>query len=401
YGFDLAAEIPVRAQVFRVGADEQILVLLIHHIAGDGWSWAPLIRDLATAYRARCEGRVPDWLPLPVQYADYTLWQRDWLGDLDDPDSEINTQLEYWGHALAGLPDRLELPTDRPYPPVADHRGDTVGFEWSPRLQQRLQQLAREHDATMFMVVQAGLAVLLSRLSGQDDVAVGYPIAGRSDSALNDLVGFFVNTLVLRTDLSGDPTFTQILTQVKDRCLQAYTHQDLPFEVLVDRLAPTRSLSHHPLFQVMLTWQNDTGFGYNGTDTTARDLTGMTINPVNVETGTARFDLAWTLTEQADLDGDPAGIVGALGYRTALFDRASIEALVTQLERVLTAVTEDPDTRVGSVELLGEAERTELAVWGGRGAVTEPSSAVSVPELFAVQVARTPDAVAVVFEDRS
>ncbi|WP_232852610.1 non-ribosomal peptide synthetase [Nocardia acididurans] len=400
YEFDLAAEIPVRATVFDVGADHRVLVLLVHHIAGDGWSWAPLIRDVATAYRARCEGRVPDWSPLAVQYADYTLWQREWLGDLDETDSAITTQLDYWRHALAGLPDRLELPTDRSYPTVADPRGGTVSFEWSPRFQQRLLQLSREHDATVFMVVQASLAVMLSKLSGQDDVAVGYPIAGRTDETLNDLVGFFVNTLVLRTDLAGDPTFTQVLDGVKERCMQAYTHQDVPFEVVVDRLAPTRSLSHHPLFQVMLTWQNNTTTG-NGIDTATGHFTEVDIAPITVATGTARFDLTWTLTEHVDPDGRPAGITGTLGYRSALYDRRTIESLVTRFERVLTAITDNPDTRVSSIDLLDDTERRQLAAWGNHDTIATPKPGASVPELFAGQVRVRPDAPAMVFNDRS
>ncbi len=225
--------------------------------------FAPLVRDLSVAYAGRCARAAPDWEPLAVQYVDYTLWQREQLGDLDDSDSPIAAQLTYWEDALAGLPERIALPTDRPYPPVADQRGSTVAVDWPAELQQRVCAVAGDHGATNFMVMQASLAVLLSKMSASSDVAVGFPIAGRSDRALEELVGFFVNNLVLRVDLAGDPTVAEVLAQVRARSLAAFDHQDVPFEVLVERLNPTRSLTHHPLVQVALAWQNlpwqDTG----------------------------------------------------------------------------------------------------------------------------------------------
>ena len=254
--FDLATEIPLRARLFRVTDDEHVLVGVVHHIAADGWSITPLVSDLGVAYASRCAGQAPQWAPLAVQYVDYTLWQREQFGDLDDSESLIAAQLAYWQDALAGMPERLQLPTDRPYPPVADQRGASVAVDWPAELQQRVREVAREHNATSFMVMQAALAVLLSRLSASSDVAVGFPIAGRNDPALDELVGFFVNTLVLRVDLAGDPTVAELLGQVRRRSLAAYEHQDVPFEVLVERLNPTRSLTHHPLVQVALAWQN-------------------------------------------------------------------------------------------------------------------------------------------------
>ena len=246
----------MRARLFRVADDEHVLVAVVHHIAADGWSITPLVADLGVAYASRCAGRPPGWAPLAVQYVDYTLWQRAQFGDLADSHSPIAAQLGFWEEALAGMPERLQLPTDRPYPPVADQRGARVAVDWPAQLQQRVRAVAGEHNATSFMVVQAALAVLLAKLSASPEVAVGFPIAGRRDPALDELVGFFVNTLVLRVEVAGDPSVAELLAQVRGRSLAAYEHQDVPFEVLVERLNPTRSLTHHPLVQVVLAWQN-------------------------------------------------------------------------------------------------------------------------------------------------
>ena len=232
YTFDLRTEIPLRATLFRVNDDEHVLVGVVHHIAADGLSVAPLVRDLSVAYVDRCAGRAPGWAPLPVQYVDYTLWQRAQFGDVDDSDSRLGRQLDYWRHALAGLPERLQLPTDRPYPAVADSRGAKVVVDWPAEMQYRVRELAREHNATSFMVMQTALAVLLSKVSSSVDVAVGFPIAGRRDPALDELVGFFVNTLVLRVDLDGVSSVSESLAQVRQRGLAAYEHQDVPFELV-------------------------------------------------------------------------------------------------------------------------------------------------------------------------
>jgi SAM-dependent methyltransferase/acyl carrier protein len=210
HSFDLAAEIPLRARLFCLTEEEHVLVAAVHHIAADGWSITPLVRDLGAAYASRCAGHAPDWAPLPVQYVDYTLWQREVLGDFDDSDSLISAQLAYWEQALAGMPERLHLPTDRPYPPVADYRGASVAVDWPAQLQRQVAQVAREHRASSFMVIQVALAVLLSKLSATSDVAVGFPVAGRRDPALDELVGFFVNTLVLRVDMAGNPNFAEL-----------------------------------------------------------------------------------------------------------------------------------------------------------------------------------------------
>ena len=372
-----------------------MLVAVVHHIAADGWSVTPLVRDLGVAYAARCAGQAPGWAPLAVQYVDYTLWQRSQLGDLADSASPIAAQLSYWEQALAGMPERLVLPTDRPYPLVADYRGASVALAWPAQLQQQVARVARAHNATSFMVLQAALAVLLAKLSASSEVAVGFPIAGRRDPALDELVGFFVNTLVLRVDLAGDPSVGEVLGQVRTRSLAAYEHQDVPFEVLVDRLNPTRSLTHHPLVQVMLAWQNLPG---QDTDPAAGLALGdLQVTALPADTHTARMDLVFSLAERWSEAGEPAGIGGVVEFRTDVFDAASIEVLIQRWQRVLEAVTVDPARRLSSIDVLDAGEHARLDQIGNRAVLTEPASTpVSVPVVFAAQAARTPEAVAVV-----
>ena len=394
FTFDLASEIPLRATLFRIAEDEHVLVAVVHHIAADGLSVTPLVRDLSVAYASRCAGQAPQWARLPVQYVDYTLWQRAQFGELQDPHSRIGGQLAYWEDALAGMPERVGLPTDRPYPPVADQRGARLEVTWPAELQARMREVAREHNATSFMVIQAALAVLLSKLSSSSDVAVGFPIAGRRDPALDDLVGFFVNTLVLRADLAGDPTVAELLAQVRQRSVAAFEHQDVPFEVLVERLNPTRSLTHHPLVQVMLAWQNN--------EAGKLSLGDVQVTPLPVETRTARTDLTFSLAERFTEAGEPAGISGEVEFRTDVFDAASIEALIERLERVLVALTADPTRRLSSMDVLDAGEHAHLDGWGNRAVLTQPAAAsVSIPAVFAAQVARAPEAVALTFEGRS
>ena len=260
-----------------------------------------------------------------MQYVDYTLWQREQLGELADSGSPIAAQLAYWEEALAGLPEGLDLPTDRPYPPVADQRGATVEVDWPADLQRQVARVAREHNATSFMVVQAALAVLLSKVSASSDVAVGFPIAGRRDPALDDLVGFFVNTLVLRVDLAGDPRSPNCWHRCGQRSFAAFEHQDVPFEVLVERLNPTRSLTHHPLVQVMLGWQN---LPLQSAPAGGLVLGDLHVTPLPVDMQTARMDLAFSLSERWTEAGEAAGIGGIVEFRTDVFDAASVEVLV-------------------------------------------------------------------------
>ena len=278
---------------------------------------------------------------------------------------------------------------------MADYRGASVAVNWPAELQQRVRGVAGEHNATSFMVMQAALAVLLAKLSASPEVAVGIPIAGRRDPALDELVGFFVNTLVLRVEVAGDPTVAELLAQVRGRSLAAYEHQDVPFEVLVDRLNPTRSLTHHPLVQVMLGWQNLPG---QGSDPAAGLALGdVRVTPMPADTRTARMDLVFSLAERWSEAGEPAGIGGTVEFRTDVFDAASIEALIERLERVLVAITADPTRRLSSIDLLDGGEHARLDEIGNRAVLTAPApTRVSIPALFAAQVARAPEAVALV-----
>ena len=331
--------------------------------------------------------------------SDYTLWQQDWLGVESDPDSVIAAQVGYWEQALAGLPERLELPTDRPYPPVADYRGASVAVEWPAELQQQVARVAREHNATSSMVVQAALAVLLSKLSASSDVAVGFASAGRGDPALDELVGFFVNTLVLRVDVAGDPTVAELLGQVRQRSLAAFEHQDVPFEVLVERLNPTRSLTHHPLVQVMLTWQNLPW--RTGDPAAGLALGDVLATPLAADTQTARMDLVFSLAERFDGVGEPAGIGGMVEFRTDVYDAASVEVLIGRLQQVLEALTADPSRSLSSVELLDAGERARLDGFGHRAVLASFGDRGVDSGGVRVAVARAPEAVALSFEGRS
>ena len=390
YPFDLSVQVPLRATVLVVGPDEHVLVVVVHHIACDGWSMPVLGRDLSVAYAARCAGTVPGWAPLPVQYADYTLWQRELLGEPDDPDSVLARQVGYWREVLAGVPQPLRLPTDRPRPAVATQQGASVAVTVPAGLHIQLIALARRQGVTMFMLLQTALAVLLSRMGAGTDIPIGSPVAGRSDEALDELVGFFVNTLVLRTDLSGDPSFEQVLGRVRQAGLDAFEHQDVPFEQLVQQLAPTRSLAYHPLFQVMLTVQN--------TPAAVLELPGLHAEDYPTRQRAAKFDLGFELTERHDPHGQPAGLHGRIAYATDLFDGDTVEGVARRFVRVLEQVVADPARPVGRVEILDGGERHRVLVeWNGRAGRVPVGT---VLELFAAQVVRGPDAVAVVFEGR-
>ena len=388
--FDLAEEPPLRTTLFRTGPEQHVLLLCFHHIACDGWSIAPLFDDLACAYTARSQGRAPQWTALPVQYADYALWQNELLGSEDDPDSAISEQIAYWRSNLAGLPTRLDLPADRTRGELPGHQGDRVPFTVSPQTHRRLADLAASTHSTLFMVFQAAVATLLTRLGAGTDIPLGAPVAGRTDEALDRLVGFFVNTLIVRADTSGDPSFRALLARVREAGLSGYAHQDVPFDRLVEALNPNRDAPGRSLFQVMLT--------LTAGPAAAVDLPGLRAVPYELDEQVAKFDLLFSLDEAAALDSSAAGIDGALVYATDLFDRGTAGQFVARLIRILDAVAADPDAGIGSVDVLSPRERGRLL--GDWGVGPGPAVSDTLPGLFAAHVARSPEAVAVEGPDR-
>jgi amino acid adenylation domain-containing protein len=388
HAFDVTTEAaPLRVTLFTVAPDEHALLVVVHHIAADGWSLAPMLRDLAVAYQARRDWRAPDWEPLPVQYADYTLWQLDLLGDASDPASIAAGQLAYWRQQLAGAPECLPLPTDRPRPPFPSYRGAAVPFTLDAELHGRLADLARRNGATMFMVFQAALATLLTRWGTGTDIPIGSPLAGRTDAALDDLVGFFVNTVVLRTDTSGNPTFRQLLHRVRETDLAAYDNQDIPFERVVEHLNPPRSLSWNPLFQVMLALQN--------TPRAAGLFPGLSVEMEAVDLVTAKVDLIIEASEDADDAGRPAGVHGQVQYAVDLFDPATARALADGLVRVLQEVSERPNAPVSRVEVIPADQQRALLARGAGPVVAEDLAGPD--ELLARQAAAAGGQTALVY----
>lgn len=344
--FELATDLPIRATLLRAGPEEHVLLILIHHIATDDWSSTPLTRQLSEAYTARLSGAAPVWEPLPVQYVDYTLWQWEVLGDENDPNSELAAHLAYWTEELAGAPEVLALPADRSRPPVASGRGGRVPFAWGEETQARLAALTRETGTTVFMALQAAVAALLTRLGAGTDIPVGAAFSGRTEEALDDLIGFFTNTLVLRTDTSGTPSMRELLLRTRETNLSAHAHQDCPFDRLVDALHPARSLSHHPLFQVMLAHQNA---GENDLS-----LPGLSVGVEEVDTGVAKFDLAFVCAEAGGT------LRGSLHYSADLFDASSAALIAERLVRLVGAAAAAPDRPVSSLDLLSAEERIRL-----------------------------------------
>ncbi|MEU0499432.1 amino acid adenylation domain-containing protein, partial [Nocardia sp. NPDC005998] len=398
-GFDVTAEVPVRAKLFRLEApmdgslpDTHVLVFVVHHISGDGWSVRPLARDVMVAYAARNRGESPAWAPLPVQYADFALWQRETLGSEDDPASLIAKQVAYWSESLAGLPDQLDLPSDRSRPAIASNRGDVYEFGIDAQLLTELNALARAQGASLFMVVHAAFAALLARLSGTDDIAIGTAVAGRGEAVLDDAIGMFVNTLVLRTAVDAGASFTELVARARETDLAAFGHADLPFERLVDILNPARSQARHPLFQVMLSFQN--------TGEAAFELPGLEVAGVPLDVVTAKFDLHLNLADRIDAAGNADGMTAEFAYATDMFDARTIAGVAQRLVRLLRAVVADPAAAVGDVDLLDAAERTKvLDTWNDTAHVVDAE--LTLVSMFQAQAARSPKATALTFEGTS
>ncbi|GAB7184178.1 amino acid adenylation domain-containing protein [Kitasatospora sp. Ki12] len=386
--FRLTTEPALRARLFRLAPDEHVLLLVVHHVACDGWSLEPLLDDLAEAYAARRTGSAPAWPPLPVQYADFTLWQRELLGAEDDPASRLTQQTEYWRQALAGVPDQLALPFDRPRSGTVSLRGGEVAVEVGPTLHAALAAVARAHDCTVFMALQAAVGVVLSRSGAGPDIPLGTATSGRADGVLDGLVGFFASTLVLRTDLSGDPTFTELLGRVRETDLGAYAHQDVPFETLVEALNPARVPGANPLFQVSVSMLNSIS--------AELALPELAVAPHDLSMGISAFDLSFVFGERpggAAGAGPATGLVAAIGYDADLFDHATVEGIAARLVLVLEAMAADPGRRIGAVELLSARERQQVLRDWNDTATEVPTG--TVPELFAARVAHTPAAPAV------
>ena len=378
--FDLARGPLFRASLITLGDDDHVLVLVMHHIVSDGWSMGVLSRELSVLYRAFIYSQPSPLAELPIQYADYAVWQRDWLKG-----AELDRQLSYWKKQLDGAPGVLSLPTDHPRPAVQSYRGARHSIELSKELTGGLKTLSRKEGVTLFMTLLAAFQTLLYRSTGQKDVVVGSPIANRNRTEIEGLIGFFANTLVLRTDLSGNPSFREVLERVRKTALEAYEHQDLPLEKLVEQLNPERNLSHSPLFQVMFVLQN--------TPAGERDLPGVTLSQMKLESSTTKFDLSVAMSEQSD------GIKGTLEYSTDLFDEATIIRLGDHFLTLLEGIVATPEQYVSDLPILTKLEKRQLLVEWNATDRDYPTNKC-IHRWFEEQVGRTPDAVAVLFEDK-
>ncbi|OKH59454.1 hypothetical protein NIES2130_09045 [Scytonema sp. HK-05] len=392
--FDLANEALIRATLVVLSQTEHILLVCMHHIVSDGWSMGVFIQELAALYKAYSQGEPSPLAPLPIQYADFALWQREWLqGDV------LQTQLSYWQQQLKDAPALLSLPTDRPRPAVQTFAGATQEFKLSVELTNRLTKLSQERGCTLFMTLLAAYHTLLYRYTGVADILVGTPIANRDHSEIEGLIGFFVNTLVMRADLSGNPSFSQLLSHVREIALGAYVHQELPFEMLVETLHPERNLSHTPLFQVMFALQN--------APMSQVELAGLTISSLPAERATAKFDLSLSMHNSANFaEASPtttlstgAGLVGVWEYSTDLFDTRTIERMTGHFVTLLEGIVANPEERISQLPMLTQVEQHQLLVeWNSTQAKYPFDKCIH--ELFEEQVKRTPDAVAVIFDNQ-
>jgi amino acid adenylation domain-containing protein len=377
--FELAQGPLLRATLLRLEETEHLLLLTMHHIVTDGWSLSVLSQELATLYQASTTDGISPLPDLPIQYADFAAWQRGWLQG-----KVLETQLSFWKQKLDGAPAMLELPTDRPRPPVRTFQGARQSLVLPRPLSEALDVLSRREGVSLFMTLLAAFKILLYRYTEQSDIVVGSPIANRGNSAIEKLIGYFVNVLVLRTNLGGNPTFRTLLERVRETAISAYAYHDLPFEVLVEKLRPERDLSHNPLFQVMFVLQN--------TPPEARELPGLTLSPLEIDTGTTQFDLSLSMTETEN------GLVGSIEYSTDLFDGETITRMLKHFQTLLGNIVADPDRRLSDLSLLTETERRQVLVeWND--ASIEYCRDQCIHELFEAQVTQSPDAVAVIFED--
>jgi pristinamycin I synthase-3/4 len=378
--FNLSEGPLFRAHLICTDENEHILILVMHHIISDGWSLNIMFRELVLAYESACAGQRVELPPLPIQYADYATWQRQWLtGD------ELDRQVNYWRDQLTGAPAKLELPTDKPRPAVQTFNGDYVSRMLSSELQLALKEIARDNGCTLYMVLLAAFNVLLYRYSGQDDLVVGTPIAGRRRSELDGLIGFFINTLVLRSDASGEPTFIDFLERVRKTALGAYASQELPFEKLVDELQPVRDMSHTPLFQVMFILQN--------APWDAETFEELEARPVPLKFGTAKFDLTLSMAERED------GLEAYFEFNTDLYEKSTVERMLDHLEVLAAGIIENPQQRISELPLLKADEQQQILYNWNNTAVSYNDNS-TMPGLISAQAAATPNAEAILFEDQ-
>ncbi|RJL07395.1 non-ribosomal peptide synthetase, partial [Paracoccus siganidrum] len=354
--FDLSRDLPLRCVLFRLSDQDHVLLLVLHHIAGDGASLAPLASDLADAYRAHLDGVAAILPPLPVQYADYALWQRELLGDAADPDSLAARQADFWTRTLAGAPQQVTLLPDRPRPAVAAHRGARIPLGIDAATHQALDALASRRGATMFMVLHAALAMAMQRSGCGDDIVIGTALAGRQDDLLQDMVGFFVNTLALRSRIDAERRLDDLLDDIRDADLSAFDNQDLPFEQIVDRLVPDRSLSVNPLFQVFLVLQNAAP--------SALSLPGLTVDAIETGLDAAKFDLTLDLAERRDQAGRAAGIEGVLQYDADLYEPGTAHRFAARFQRILQALAQHGDSPLRDIPMLDQDEAALLRDFG-------------------------------------
>ncbi len=384
-GFDITSAPPVRVALFRTDVDEHVLVVVLHHISADGYSVAPMTRDLVRAYLSRIVGNAPDWAPLPIDYADYSVWQRAVLGSDHDPNSLLSRQLRYWTTELAGLPEVLPLPTDRPRPARRDMRGATVGFEVDAQLTGRLGTIARAHGTTLFTLIHSAFAVLLAKLSGTADIAIGAPVAGRGERELDDLIGMFVNTVVLRSEVDPRTGFADLLRQARDRDIAALSHADMPFERVVDAMGRTRSSAYAPLVQVLFTFQN--------VPSGRVALPGLDVEVLDLALAEAKYDLQLTGIELFDATGDPAGLDMRFDYATDIFDAATVRLFAERLLRIFEVVADDPAIAIRAIDIRGTGEKSR----GGIEPADLPALVAAAAEIDSSATAFTHDAHAVTY----
>ncbi|MBB5066904.1 condensation domain-containing protein, partial [Granulicella mallensis] len=378
-GFDLEHGPLVRGCLVRLGEQEHALLVTMHHIISDGWSIGILVKEFGALYAASCAQQADPLPELSIQYGDYAHWQRQWLGG-----EALEQQAGYWGRTLSGSPTLLSLPSDYRRPAQQSYEGSRVSLELDLDLTERLKALSQRHGTTLFMTVLSGFAVLLSRLSGEQDIVIGTPVANRTQRETEELIGFFVNMLALRMDFTGQPTVSELLRRVRETSIEAQAHQELPFEQVVERIKPSRSQAHSPIFQVMFAWQNN--------EVADLELPGLRLSGLESESSVAKFDLTLDLSETDD------GIVGSLEYATSLFKSETVERYGRYLVRLLEAMTRGEDERVSQLPMLPAEEREQLLVGWNATEVAYPSE-TTVHGLFESQVEASPEATAVVFEE--